>query len=480
MKRLPSAKKLSTSILATPSGKGTTLAGSVSFLLQRRSDLSKYASVESLVTAPDDDQSKLRKACEHHIGLIRAQLARELWSRQLFIGVSVLDDMLFRAIAHGTTINPVLHVLEAIRDEELHHPGLVLFPVHSFGVLGAGLLHGFTDTRIEYMSKAFGIALSPQTNSLKATIRFLEHTREHFGIRRTVPSSLISHWLRTRTASWLTRNPLLAVKVQSFPGGYYENQSLLLSTLRFATALVSMLATLQPSMGGPEEKLSSSSMVNNYQTLDIRHYAVFYNNLASPGELAGDFVPMHLQAPALAEVSDLGIELNPRFWRKRRVWANRIHQALNTVHSGYIKHGFGPEKDRTLGRTYRKLFESLAYFRRSFRSSADNWTSIVSLAIAFEMLLTDGYAKKVNERIVRRARLALSGVPGSKKYAKSVDELYQARGGIVHTGTTRISMDIQVARRAFVYAFVAISSKLSDLSPTSSTPMKDLAGDSEA
>jgi hypothetical protein len=184
-------------------------------------------------------------------------------------------------------------------------------------------------------------------------------------------------------------------------------------------------------------------------------------------------------ATALAEVSDLGIELDPRHWRRRKKLADRIHSAVKTIHSGFLRYSFGSEKDSVRGRIYRKLFEATFFFRRSFHRSDTNWSAVVSVAVAFEMLLTDGYAPNVRTRVVRRTRNLLRGVPGMRSYTKAVHDLYAARGAIVHAGTTQQAVDLQRARRAFVHAFVAIAEAMPNLSPASVTPMKELAGDSK-
>jgi hypothetical protein len=479
VKKLPESSTLAHAILAAATGKGQTLADSETFLVSKSQDIKKYQSVEDLVTAPEDDQPKVRKAVEHHMTLLRAQLARELWARQLFIGVSVLDELLFGAVVEGST-SPVLRTLELIRDNELHHPGFVVFPVHSFGVLGAGMLHFFTESRIEFTSSAFGIVVAPQTNSLTGTIALLERAREAFGIQKQVPAELVNHWHLSRSASWLTRNPLLIVKTQSFPGEYYENQFLLVSKLRQATALITMLAALQPSVDEREEDVWSSSSLNNLQTLDIRHYIVLFNSPASETELHGDCVPMHLRAPALAELSDLGIELDPQHWESQSALAERIHAAINAVHEGYLHHSFGSEKEGVHGRVFRKLFEATAFFRRSFHRSDMNWNAVVGLAVAFEMLLTDGYAPNVTTRVVRRTKKLLQGVADEHAMTNAVGLLFKARGAIVHTGGTQHSVDLQRARRAFVHSFVAIAEALPTLSSTSQAPMKELIGDQEA
>ena len=119
---------------------------------------------------------------------------------------------------------------------------------------------------------------------------------------------------------------------------FHENQFLLVSKLRQATTLVSMLSTLQPTVDERDEDVWSSSTLNNFQTLDIRHYMVLFNSPSARRELSGHFVPMYLRAPALVEVSDLGIELDPRHWRRRRKLADRIHSAVNMIHSGPFGH----------------------------------------------------------------------------------------------------------------------------------------------
>jgi hypothetical protein len=478
VKKLPAPSTLATSILAVATSKGQTLQDSAAYLVSKALDLKKYQSVEHLVTAPEDAEPKLRKAAEHHLILLRAQLARELWARQLFIGVSVLDELLFRAVVEGSGC-PVQRTLELIRDNQLHYPGFVVFPIHSFGVMGAGARHFFTPARIEFTSKAFGLVLAPQTNSIDETIALLDRARQAFGIRKAVPSELVRHWGRSRSTAWLTRNPLLIVKTQSFPGEYYENQFLLVSKLRQATTFVSMLASLQPSVDQRSADAWSSSTFNIFQTLDIRHYLVLFNSPTRRNELGGDCVPMHLSVPALAELSNLGLELAPNYWRGRKVLADQIHDAVRTVHSGYLRYSFGATKERLLGRVYRKLFEASVFFRRSFHRSDMNWSAIVSLAVAFEMLLTDGYAPNVKDRVVRRTKRLLKGITGIRSLTKSVNDLCLARGAIVHTGSTKHVVDFHLARRAFVYAFVAMVDGLPRLPSNSQSPMKTLSGDTE-
>jgi len=79
----------------------------------------------------------------HHLLEVRKPLARELWSRQIFISTEVLDDLIFYAVRDGDGPDPVYAVLARIRDSRVNRPGLIVFPVHSLGVTAGGLLLPF-------------------------------------------------------------------------------------------------------------------------------------------------------------------------------------------------------------------------------------------------------------------------------------------------------------------------------------------------
>lgn len=448
----------------------------VEFVAQHHQELTVFRSVEEFAIHTEEAGTKIQKSLERNLIQIRAHLARELWSREFFIGVSALDELLFYAFSTNAT-EPIITVLESIRRSRLHHPGMALFAVHSFGLLGAGFLHWASSARLDFISQKFEIAATPQTHSIDATIQFLNRAQESFGIASSVPSETIEHWFASRSLKWLTKNPLIAFKVHSFPGGMYENEHFLVSKLRLAAALLSMLSTLQPSTEDIDPgRLWSTRTTNNFQTLDIRHYITFFSSPRSRKVLDGDCVPLHLRVPAVAELSDLGIDLHPAYWTRRHAFADAIYEATRVVYSGYLSNRYGKKSDvRT--RVCRKLFEALAYFRRSFLRTDKDWSAVISLAISFEMLLTDGYARNIRERIVRRSRILLKGLSGVRKLVAAIDGLYQARGALVHNGLTDLEVDLRLAQRAFVHIFVELSTRLPSLNETSQAPMKDLSGD---
>ena len=74
------------------------------------------------------------------------------------MGLSVLDELLFYEFTRSGATDPVLGVLERIRDARLTRPGLILYPLHSFGIYGAGILHTFTKPTLAAESILNGVA----------------------------------------------------------------------------------------------------------------------------------------------------------------------------------------------------------------------------------------------------------------------------------------------------------------------------------
>jgi hypothetical protein len=123
---------------------------------------------------------------------------------------------------------------------------------------------------------------------------------------------------------------------------------------------------------------------------------------------------------------------------------------------------------------------ALDYFRRSFRASGKPEDGIVNLAIAFETLLTDGYAKGVGDRVKRRVHLLLKGVSGVRKMGAAVKELSELRNKSVHTGSAPKEPDWRLCRTAFIYSFLGLSQRfdrLKWLNTSTGSPVGDIIGD---
>ncbi len=445
------------------------------FLVEHRGKLAEYGDTEELALAAyGDEPDQLAKALVLHVEAIRNKLIDELWARHIFIGPEIVDDLIADAVSGGS-MDPLRSVVEYLRDRQANRPGIAIFGLHSFGVLGAGLLRG-TDRRVSFIHLGAGIAIAPQSNEMRKTIAFLEEARREFGARKPVPQDLIEHWHRSR-AGWLADNPLLAMQVVTQRGSYYSTEWLITAKVRAATALVAMLAVFQPSRNEAPNVLFSSSSVNNWETLDIHHYFVLYDNPPIASHLSGDAVPITGRGRGAAEISELNVELDPARRAMRRVVIPEIEAGITAALDGRLRH-ISPAAVATVrGRTYRRVFDSLDYFRRSFPASGSSWSATVSLATAFEMLLTDHYAGGVKSALVDRTGALLHRVHGRRRLQEAVGDLYEARSEIVHGNTTAPPESLVDAQRAFALAFARLSPRIKTLSRPTSTPIADLIGD---
>jgi hypothetical protein len=313
------------------------------------------------------------------------------------------------------------------------------------GVLGAGLLRP-SRGRVSFINPQRGYAVTPQTNDLDRTLDFLDDTRGSFGIGQRLPTELLRHWRRSRSAAWLERNPLLVVRTVHVPGSYYGSEWLLVSRVRATTGLLAMLAALQPERSDRSPRLFSSRSMNNWQTLDIHHYLTLFAGIRRSSELDGQCIPIH------------------------------VHDAVEAVYAEYLRAQFHHGKLNARERAVRKLFDSMSYFRRSLQGSPTNWSGKVALATAFEMLLLDS-SGAIRRTLVRRTRLLLKGVPGTRAMQGAVDDLYGARSALVHAGDDLAEADMGLAREAYVHCFVELGHRLPGLRRHTETPLGDMVGD---
>lgn len=354
-------------------------------------------------------------------------------------------------------------------------PAYVIYPLHSFGFLDAGL---FTDASnlptSEALAREHGVAVTAQHRSLESVAQWLQQVHEWFGVEGNVPFELLHHWQRSRSG-WLATNPLVVVRVYELSGGaYYENQHLLSDRLHVATAFLAGLSVRQPPTEPDENRrLFSTRSVNNWSTLDIGHYYVMNSVTDDKGFLTGEAVPMNIDAGYLAELSDLPVDLDMAHWSGTRDDARSLWQALNSVGDAQAATRFRRKpKNDAPARTARKMFESLDYFRRSLGS--DRWYAVTSLGTAFEMLLTSHYEPGVTNRLRRRVQLLTNDATS----ADAVERLYHARSKLVHAGESPPEeLDLATAQRAYLACFESLAPKLSSLRPEEGNPLREMTGD---
>jgi hypothetical protein len=378
-----------------------TVGGSLEYLVAHRTQLTAYEYPEDLGVAAYDEENPdpAARALAVNLEAVRNAMLEGLWRREIFLGPEVVDQLLFYAAKGADETDPLMAALEFLRDRRVTRPGMILFPLHSLGILRAGLLRGDTKERAQFIDAAQGVAVTPQTNALCQTIEFVERVRRAFDVRKPADPELVRHWFRSRPTEWLERNPLIAIRMTTQRGSFFDTEVVVVSRVRAATARLAMISTFQAGDPDRPSSLFSTSRINNWETLDIHHYIVFSDNPGRGGTLDGDCVPLHRRSN-IVELSDLSIEIDPAF-RGRKATIARINEAVAAAYQGHLDHMWRRRRNART-RTYDRLFASLAFFVRSFHNEGQSWSAAVSLATAFEMVLTDHYSGGATRRLERR------------------------------------------------------------------------------
>jgi len=471
--RFPSPKQVEKRII------NKELKRSIDYLINNQDVIKEFSNIEDFVlrdeeyTTNSDASPDILQACEHHLLVVRNKLITELRARNFFIGLSVLDETLFYAIKKIKDENLIISTLETIRDSGALHPGFVIYPLHSLGLIYGGIIQSFSQSEINFNISGIDISISPQTNSFEKSIKFIKRSSEYLGIKRKIPIDLLEHWHRSRSLKWLERNPLLIAKIHSFPGDYYENQFYITNKLKIATTLILMFNSLQNFHSPREGYLLSSSRTNNWETLDIRHYLLFYPKLRSP-YLTGDCIPMNVSRPTLTELSEVPAELDIKFWNRRNLLAKELTELIIKIELGYYKYVVGKSKSKNHVKIYRKVYKSLEFYRRSYRKKDDPGEAIINLSVAFEILLSDNYERGIYNKILDRCKKLLKGVKGVRTFIKSISELFENRGEYVHSGFLGKDVDIKGAQFAYIYILMKFSPLLVSIRHNESQPIAKL------
>lgn len=467
--RFPSIRELSEKILTAK------VRGSIGYIHAHCAEIKRFGDVEDFVYELVECPTATLRGIAHHLSIVSSYTTQSLWEAGIFIGSSVVDQIIFVRLRGGSGENSVEEALAFLRDTGLHKGGMVVYPLHSFGIYSAGILKWINKGTISLELLDAGLVVRPQTNALDETIEFMNSAAEALGLGCSVPKSLVHHYSRSRPTKWLTHNPLLILRCHTFSGTYYENQEFLVLKLQFATTLLFMMMAFQHGISKKTAgALFSSRRVNNFQTLDIHHYFLLERKPGRKKHFDLRCVPMHVQPAELAELSDVNIEIIPQLWTRRKPIVKRIASSLKAVEEGYVKYSLLVGKSTVRSRIYRKLTNSLAYFRRSFRASADRGAAIVNLAVALEVLLVDFYSPGVSERVPEHLSRALRGIQGQGIFTAEVRKLYVARSQSVHTAEIDQEVDMEIARQAFVHAFIAIARRLPRLNTSAQEPIKKL------
>jgi len=458
--------------IVTPQSKAVKQADA--FLASKHNQLNLFSSIDHLVTDEKNLTDAERDALQHHILNVRAAIARSLWSREIYVGRSLLDEHVLACAKQGGGGIPA-KILSDLASAGVERPGFVLYPLTSFGMKMQTLPWMNTGLKNYIVFRAAGFAVSAQTNSVERAYDRVVEMARGLGIRQKIDRHDVEHF--SHAAHWLKTNPLMLVKLTSHTGDMYENQFVYTLKIRSAAAALLMLHALSVERDGTTDKFNSSAHVNNWETLDIRHYLIGEGRRS--GKISTRRVPMNVSPLDLARLSDVAAVVSTEAMATNAMkrLERKIVSALKTVEQGYFRHVNLTTGSKTEARFYKRMVTALDWFRQSFGSHANESEAIVALAVAFETLLTDHYQNGVADRIKRRVGICLKGVPGNAAYQQSVIEIYYARGSIVHTGELGQAANIERAQAAFTRCFCSLVSRISTSRLVANETVRHLLGD---
>ncbi|TCP80848.1 hypothetical protein C8J31_11490 [Rhizobium sp. PP-CC-2G-626] len=446
------------------------------YLRSKHNQLTGFDNVEDLATDVTRLGGVERDAIVHHLTGLRATIARVLWRAGYYIGTSVLDEFVFEAVKSGQP-NVCDLVLGSLRDAGVDRAGFVLYPLTEFG-MEIPLFGSDPDLQNIAVFREANFAVTEQTGSLEAAYERMNEMAAALEIVAVPDRSSFDHHVRAGNMEWITRNPLMLVRLASHTGSYYENQFIYTLKIRIASAMAVMIHALSVEAGITVEKFNSSAEVNNFQTLDIRHYLIGEATQAGqPLNLRR--VPMNVAALEMARLSDLPVTLSTRALARPELNSvvARLTPALRAVENGYLRYVDLTSGERVHSRVFRRLVTAIDWYRQSFGSKTKEAEAIVALAVAFETLLTDHYARGSVPRLERRVGICLGAHPDVRRFQDSVIAVHKARSEIVHTGDGGHETDIKCAQAAFALCFLDVASRLEHLDRKMADPIRELLGD---
>jgi hypothetical protein len=228
------------------------------------------------------------------------------------------------------------------------------------------------------------------------------------------------------------------------------------------------------------ERLFSTGGTNNWQTQDIYHFLLFEPKAGNGHKFESACVPMNSRSVELAELSNVNVDINLRAWARRHPVMLKVCSTLAQVEREYLKHNILSDGNSVKGKFYRKIMQSLRYFRRSFRfTSGDD--DLVNLTIALESLLTDSYAAGVGERLKLHASELLKGHPRKRDCVAEIGNIALARNQVVHTSLRTTDVNLATVREAYTLCLMELVKRARDLPGIAGNPIQQLiVGSGEA
>lgn len=185
------------------------------FLANKHNLINQFHSVDDLVMNTKTVGAADRKAIEHAIRTIRAAIAKELWTNEIYVGRSVLDECVLQtAKTAGSPVAPRVIAHLALSGAE--RQGFVLYPLVNFGMRMPPVFDKSSSLADWTAFPRLGYAVSGQSHSAKSAHKRMTEMASALGIRHGIALSDVQHFVAT--AGWLDRNPMLMVRLASHTG----------------------------------------------------------------------------------------------------------------------------------------------------------------------------------------------------------------------------------------------------------------------
>lgn len=255
-------------------GRQTNIRDSENYLHRQHNVISGFETIEDFVVNGETSvDNNTYRGCLHHFMQIRIGLARTLWTGEYYIGISLLDDLVFQ-LAKASHRRIYRDVINYVQNSDAMEAGFVLYPLHGFGIQMPGRLERNSSLSPYITFKKLGVCVTSQHHSIPSAYRGVTRMASTLGVHGKISRDSFEHYFKSRKLEWLARNPLMMISMVSHTGDYYENQFIYTLKIRIYAAFGAMLHAIGVDKGYSVGDLVSTARVNNIQTLDIRHYLV--------------------------------------------------------------------------------------------------------------------------------------------------------------------------------------------------------------
>lgn len=452
---------------------------SLNFIYSKKTNfgtMSYYEFVDCIIN--NDPQFK---GVDFHMIFLRKKIIYTLRQLNIFIGSDTVDELIYYSALQSAQTSFIPTLIALIKNNHFHEHALVVFPVHSFGLLGFGLLDFVMKgkgAKISYTcTPAKDISVSAQTGSLEDFISLFKSICRQQRIKAPNNDTIetIRHYYRSRNLKWLGSNPLVVFQFRMSRSGssLYENEFFIRKFFELNAILVYtyFLYDKSKKLVSKYESHFSSANTNNYETMNLYHYLLFSKN--NKNNLKCECVPVHDKKLKIAYTTSLDIEVNstrPAIKKIIEPFRESLVKIFIAVYSPDSKEDQAKKKKRVMT----KLHTALEFYKESF-NAIHEYEKIINLNTAFEVMFLDykgaqntGTGKEICNRIYKLTH--------SAKSKKSYSELYYKRNEIIHSGQKNNleGVDIFVAQMTFIKCFVHLVKKLDALTLYSNEPIKDL------